>query len=135
MAILLISNSPDILHCVPDSALKDLRLLPGDVIHLKEGVVAWWNGPDAKRKRSRSNTVDGQEPPAKHAATNLVAYERRFDDGGRTQFSGPPMEARDYQVPGETLWYRCEACQDWFQVSPGYTVVANAEEDEPLPTW
>lgn len=38
-------------------------------------------------------------------------------------------------MPGETLWYRCEARQDWFQVPPGYTVVANAEEDEPLPTW
>lgn len=87
---------PDILHRVPDSALEDLGLLPGDVIRLKEGVVAWWNGPDAKRKRSRSNTVDGQEPPAKRAATNLVAYERRFDDGGGTRFSGPPMEAGDY---------------------------------------
>lgn len=86
---------PDILHCVPDAALEDLGLLPGDVIRLKEGVIAWWNGPDAKRKRSNSN-ADDQEQPAKRAATNLVAYERRFDDGGGSRFSGPVMEAGDY---------------------------------------
>jgi hypothetical protein len=121
---------PDILHRVPDSALEDIGLLPGDVLRLKEGVVGWWNGPDAKRKRSRSNIADDREPPPKRTNTISVAYERRFEEGGGSRFSGPPMVAGDYQMPGETLWYRCEARQDWFQVPAGYTVIEDAD-DEP----
>ena len=69
---------PDILHRVPDVALEELDIPPGNVIHLKDGAVAWWQNSNAKRKRSAFEP-DGEaqgEPPAKHT----VAYERRGVD-------------------------------------------------------
>ena len=70
------------------------------MICLKDGAIMWWNGP-----------------------------ERRFDDGGGSQLSGPPMVGGDYEeVPGETLWYKCTACKDWFPIPHGYTVIV--EEDD-----
>jgi hypothetical protein len=41
---------PDILHLVLDESLQNLGILPGDVIWMKGGSVAWWNSVDAKRK-------------------------------------------------------------------------------------
>ena len=116
---------PDILPCVSDKALEEAGIHPGDVIHLKDGAIMWWNGPDAKRKR-----VDGEgdisEPPAK---CDVVDYERQFDDGGGSQFSGPPMVGGDYEeVPGETLWYKCTAHKDWFPIPHGYTVIVEGDD-------
>ena len=116
---------PDILPCVSDKALEEAGIHPGDVIRLKDGAITWWNGPDAKRKR-----VDGEgdisEPPAKR---DVVDYERRFDDGGGSQFSGPPMVGGDYEeVPGETLWYKCTARKDWFPIPHGYTVIVEGDD-------
>jgi hypothetical protein len=70
---------PDILHRVPDMALTEIGIHPSDVIRLKDGAVAWWQGPDAKRKRNLFEPEPQDAPPAK---VDTVAYERRFDDGG-----------------------------------------------------
>jgi hypothetical protein len=67
-------------------------------------------------------------PPAK---LDIVAYERQFDDEGRCQFSGPPMVGGDPpNIPGETIWYRCKACKDWFPIPPGYTVEVEEGDDD-----
>jgi hypothetical protein len=116
---------PDILHRVSEKALEEVGIHPGDVICLQDGAVVWWNGPDAKRKRVDGDK-DTSEPPAKR---DSVAYEKRYDDGGGCHFSGPPMVGGDYSVPGETLWYKCEARKEWFPVPPGYTVIM--EEEDP----
>ena len=39
---------PDILPWVADSSLTALSITDGDVLRLKEGSRAWWNGPNAK---------------------------------------------------------------------------------------
>jgi hypothetical protein len=119
---------PDILHRVPDKALEEVGILPGDAIRLKDGAVVWWNGPNAKRKRVDGDE-DASEPPTKRDSADSVAYERRFDDGGGCHFSGPPMVGGDYYVPGETLWYKCTARKDWFPVPRGYTVIMEEEEE------
>ncbi|KAF8546132.1 hypothetical protein OG21DRAFT_1491548 [Imleria badia] len=41
---------PDILPDVDDKLLASLGISTGDVICLKNGSTAWWNGPEAKRK-------------------------------------------------------------------------------------
>ena len=70
---------PNILHRVPDATLAEIGIHPGDVIRLKDGAVAWWKGPDTKRKRSPFEPEPQDAPPAK---VDTVAYERRFNDGG-----------------------------------------------------
>ena len=110
--------------------LKELRLLPGDVIHLKDRAVPWWNGPDTKRKRVDEPEPNVWEYLVVKCIEASVAYETRYDDGGGCQFSGPPMVGGDSSVhPGESIWYRCKAHQDWFPISPGYTVVTENNED------
>ena len=103
---------------VSDKALEEAGIYPDNVICLKDGA-------DAKRKR-----VDGEgdicEPPAKR---DVVDYERRFDDGGGSQFSGPPMVGGDYEeVPGKTLWYKCTAHKGWFQIPRRYTVIVEGDD-------
>ncbi|KIK95411.1 hypothetical protein PAXRUDRAFT_11457 [Paxillus rubicundulus Ve08.2h10] len=41
---------PNILFNVEDKFLADLGISAGDVICLKKGSMAWWNGPDVKQK-------------------------------------------------------------------------------------
>jgi hypothetical protein len=118
---------PDVLHRVPDSDLTKLGIHPGDVIRLKDGAVIWWKGPDAKRKRDQFEPEPQDALPAKHT----VAYERRFTEGGGSRFSAGPMVGGDPpNAPGETIWYRCEARQDWFPIPPGYTVEEENNEDD-----
>jgi hypothetical protein len=53
----------------------------------------------------------------------------RYYDGGGCRFSGPPMVTGDSSAcPGESIWYRCEACQDWFLIPPSYTVIIEDED-------
>ena len=60
--------------------MEEVGIYPGDVIHLKDGAITWWNGPDLKRKRV-DEEGDISEPPAK---CDVVNYVRQFDDGGVT---------------------------------------------------
>jgi hypothetical protein len=41
----------NILHLVDDAVLKDVGLMPGNVIHLKQNLQQWWNSADTKHKR------------------------------------------------------------------------------------
>ncbi|KAI6046204.1 hypothetical protein EDC04DRAFT_2598390 [Pisolithus marmoratus] len=70
----------DILQDVDNKFLSDLGISAGNVIHLKKGSTAWWNGPDAKCKQSDTVTstsaVETQEQPAK----KCVLYEQYCDD-------------------------------------------------------
>lgn len=50
---------PDILPDVDDKFLSNLGISAGDVIHLKKGSTAWWNGPDTKQKWSNMISSDG----------------------------------------------------------------------------
>ncbi|KAH7903827.1 hypothetical protein BJ138DRAFT_1189019, partial [Hygrophoropsis aurantiaca] len=43
---------PDVIPLMADADLARAGLNPGDIIRLKTGSPVWWNGPDAKRKRS-----------------------------------------------------------------------------------
>ncbi|KAI5982136.1 hypothetical protein EDC04DRAFT_2616903 [Pisolithus marmoratus] len=59
---------PDNLPNVDNRLLADLGISAGNAIRLKKGSTAWWNGPDAKHKRSNAS-VSGHEPPLKRANT------------------------------------------------------------------
>lgn len=138
---------PDILPDVDDKLLADLGISAGDVIRLKKGSTAWWNGPDVKRKRSHTSTstLDGREPPPKRnnasaseahesvsRAPRRVSYEKRYHTGGGFRFTAPAMQKdenddgspldRDYD-----LVYFCETYKQWFPVPRGYRVDENAE--------
>jgi hypothetical protein len=121
---------PDIFHRVQDSVLEELGLPPGDVIHLKDGAVPWWNGPDTKRKRVDESKPNAREYPAVKCAEAFVAYKTRYDGEGGCQFSRPLMVGDDSSAHlGESIWYRCKALQDWFPIPLGYTVVTENNED------
>ncbi|KIK15550.1 hypothetical protein PISMIDRAFT_16437 [Pisolithus microcarpus 441] len=123
---------PDILPNIDDKFLAGLGLSAGDAIHLKRGSIAWWNSPDAKRKRSDAST---SEPASKrnHSSASetqmpkKVSYEKQYHEGGGNRFTGPPMKKdedddgfppdRDYD-----LFYFCETFKEWFPVPSGYIV-------------
>lgn len=53
---------PDILHRVPNEKLTEIGVPFGDVICLKEGCQAWWNGPNAKKSQDNNgNSGDGND--------------------------------------------------------------------------
>ena len=39
---------PDVLAEMSDHILSDIGIPAGDIVCLKKGSIAWWNGPDAK---------------------------------------------------------------------------------------
>ncbi|KAJ6448260.1 hypothetical protein C8R45DRAFT_1134350 [Mycena sanguinolenta] len=104
---------PDILHLVEDRDLTDLGIKKGDVIRMKAGAQEWWNGPNAKKKRSHADmeamsaSASGSSglpdalatPPSKK-----VSFERHYEDGGASRFYGPRIK------PGEgakNVFYCC----------------------------
>ena len=122
---------PDILPEVEDKFLSDLGILAGDTIRLKKGSIAWWNRPDAKRKRSNTSVSvpETQQPPVK----KRVSYNKRYHDGGGYRFSGPPMR-RDEDDDGipvvrdHDLLYFCHTQKQWLPVPVGYLI---DEDEEP----
>jgi len=126
---------PDILPEVDAKALSDLGIPAGDVIRLKKGSMAWWNGPNAKRKRSNTSASvplvpETQELPAK----KRVSYNKRYHDGGGCRFSGLPMQKDDDDDDGfgpvdhdYDLLYFCDTQKQWLPVPAGYII----DEEEP----
>ena len=119
---------PDILPNVDDKLLSDLGISAGDSIRLKKGSAAWWNGADAKRKRS--NTSASVETSDQRSSKRL-SYKKRYHDGGGCRFSTAPMRKDDNDdgLPLEhdyDLFYQCETLKQWFPVPRGYLV----DEDE-----
>ncbi|KIK13778.1 hypothetical protein PISMIDRAFT_17760 [Pisolithus microcarpus 441] len=136
---------PDILPDVSDKLLADLGLSAGDAIHLKKGSIAWWNGPDAKRKRSNASASGAPEPSSKRLNTQdsrpnrdsklcRVSYERWYHEGGGWRFTAPPMHKDDNPgLPPKLdydLFYLCETIKQWLPVPHGYSVDLDAEDNE-----
>jgi len=129
---------PDIFPDVDDKLLSDLGISAGDAIRLKKGSTAWWNGLDAKRKRSNTSAsaaseTNCQQPPKR------VSYEKRYHEGGGCRFHAPPMKKDDEpSSPVEhdfDLFYQCETLKQWLPVPYGYSVDEDAEiNDNPLAT-
>ncbi|KIM83494.1 hypothetical protein PILCRDRAFT_6924 [Piloderma croceum F 1598] len=123
---------PDILHKVNNKALEDIGISPGNIIHLKDAAIPWYNGPSAKKRKiaSRNEVEQGQ------AKKPLVVYEKRWFDmegnqTGASCFWGPTMEGgKEHLGPGLQIWYKCEACQDWFIIPHGFVVVEEGVDDE-----
>ena len=83
----MLGFGPDILHLVEDNVLKDIRFIPGDVIHPKQSVRQWWS-TNAKRKRVSHMT----SPPAQSTPPNKrVRFKKQFHDGGHYMVYGPKM--------------------------------------------
>jgi hypothetical protein len=51
----------DILGNIDDKVLSGIGISMGDIIRIKKGSTIWWNGPNAKRKRSNTSTSSGTE--------------------------------------------------------------------------
>ena len=131
---------PDILHLVDDKDLMAIGFNKGNAIRIKKAAVEWWNGPEAKKKRTITE-VEAPEPPIDKDDAKKVAFEKRYADGGGRRFWGPRMmrsnpppvegdeeeELADFEDAGET-WYLCEARQDWFPVPPGYIAVESIDD-------
>jgi hypothetical protein len=126
------SYGPDILHRVGDKALEDIGITPGNIIHLKDAAIPWYNGPSAKKRRitNESGVEKGQTDKP------LVSYEKRWFDTegnqtGASCFWGPTMKGGDRVLElGLEIWYKCEARQDWFIVPRGYVAVEEGLEDD-----
>jgi len=132
---------PDILPEVDNKILSKLGTSAGDILHLKKGSMTWWNGLDAKRKRSNTTTSSSSAAVAREEpAYKKVSYEKRYHEGGGSWFSGPPMK-RDEDDPDAApiehdydLFYRCEIHKQWLPIPHGYSVdedmdpFADAEE-------
>jgi hypothetical protein len=92
-----------------------------------DGAAIWWKGPNVKRKRALFEPEPQDVPPAKH----IVAYERRFTEGGGCHFSAGSIVGGDLlNAPGETIWFKCEARQDWFLIPPGLTIVEENDDND-----
>ncbi|KAJ7934888.1 hypothetical protein B0H13DRAFT_1854880 [Mycena leptocephala] len=102
--------SHDILERVEDKELVDLGMSKGDAMRLKAGAQAWWNVPDAKRKR-----VDSSSAPA--------------------GFYGPRITPSKSQSDRDRItWYKTTAVKSgWAPLPAGHRAVVEEEwvdEDE-----
>ncbi|KAJ7847892.1 hypothetical protein B0H14DRAFT_2583285 [Mycena olivaceomarginata] len=105
-------------------------------LNMAAGAQPWWNGPDAKKKRSHADMEatsasgsgfdglpnfphDPATPPSKK-----VSFERRYDDGGATRFYGPRIK------PGRgsnNVFYRWPLSQKFVPIPPGYQSTVEEE--------
>ena len=54
---------PDILPEIEDKILAmEIGIPAGDIVHLKKVSITWWNGPEAKRKRSNTDQSSASQP-------------------------------------------------------------------------
>jgi hypothetical protein len=84
---------PDILHLVDDATLLGLGFSKGDVIHLKQNSLRWWNLKSKSNKRKRPDEDVGgltQPPHEPCMPPNVkVRFEKKFHGGGGTRLYGP----------------------------------------------
>ena len=119
---------PDILSQVDEKTLTDLGIRKGDIIRLQNGSQTWWNGPDAKRKRSDTVTSSGSNHS--QSSSKKVAYEKWYHDGGRARFSGPPMEPGDGNPNAEyKIFYKCDSQNLWLPIPQGFAVDEEGEDN------
>lgn len=130
---------PDILPHVQTSDLTavDVGIPHGDALRLQRGSSDWWNHL-AKRQREQDNDdargtskrhhSDPEDEPRATEVKDPVRYELRWTDGAQRYYGG-------YMIPcprktvDESVWYFCEARQDWFPTPVGYCADCPAGED------
>ena len=130
---------PDILPhvSVSDLTAADVGIPPGDALRLQRGSSDWWNHV-AKRQREQDN--ENTAGPSKRARSGLedlpraakvkdpVRYELRWSDGAQRYYAG-------YMVPcarktvDESVWFFCEARQEWFPTPEGYSADCPPSDD------
>lgn len=87
---------PNILHLIDDATLLAQGLSEGDVIHLKQNSLQWWNHKlESKKRKQPDQDVGGpampiQPQPELHAPPNIkVQFKKRFHDEGAARLYGP----------------------------------------------
>ena len=126
---------PDILSKIDDKVLTaEIGIPTGDIIRLKRGSTIWWNGPNAKRKRSDTgqSSASQSKSPTHQPPQKKVAYEKKYHDGGGSRFTGPPMIAGDGDddAPKDyELWYQSTDHGTWLPVPRGFIVCEDEDED------
>ena len=120
----MLGFGPDILYLIEDGVLKDMGLMPKNVIWLKQNLQQWWNSADAKRKRANHTPSPVQSiPPNKR-----VAFKKRFHASGGYKVYGPKMVESDLLPDLDYDWYYfCKACNAIVPLSFGYMPVVNGK--------
>jgi hypothetical protein len=120
---------PDIMHLVKDEVLMEVGLSHGDAIRVKAGSIAWWNGPDAKRKHDDTEVTRAHEPDT--PPNKKVRYERRYHNGGESTFFGPTLVPGNQRSMKFKLFFKCPVRDMMVPVPKGFMVVEK-EEDNPF---
>ncbi|KAG9317923.1 hypothetical protein JVU11DRAFT_2155 [Chiua virens] len=121
---------PDIFAKIDDKTLiAEIRIPTGDIIHLKKGSTVWWNGLDAKQKRSDMGQSQSKSPA--HWASKRITYEKKYHNGGGCHFTGPPMIAGDDDGPPKDydLWCQSTDHGAWLPAPQGFIVCKDEDKD------
>ncbi|KAN0097883.1 hypothetical protein V8E55_002329 [Tylopilus felleus] len=120
---------PHILAETDDKMLSRIGIAIGNIICLKKGSMVWWNGPDAKWKRSNTGQSNVDQPQHKEKSPvcpppkKRVAYEKKYHDGSGSCFMGPLMQADggdDNPSKDYNLWYQSVEHGIWLAVPKEY---------------
>ncbi|KIM64577.1 hypothetical protein SCLCIDRAFT_75913, partial [Scleroderma citrinum Foug A] len=113
---------PDILSEMDDTLLQEAGISPGDIIHLKCGSSVWWNGPEARQKRSATQSESTEAPATKECK---FQYEKHYEDGGRSHFTGGPIKPAEDGDDGKEFrdydwYYKCANAGTWLAAPRGW---------------
>jgi len=117
--------TPDILHLVDNSCLKDIGIKAGDVIRLKQNFLQWLNSSASKRKQGDHLPSTPSTPPNKK-----VCFEKHFHDGGAAQVYGPCIAEANDDVPVDLAFdwfFYCDARDAWVPIPLGCVPVLEHE--------
>ncbi|KAK6995603.1 hypothetical protein R3P38DRAFT_2567142 [Favolaschia claudopus] len=106
---------PDILHLVDNKDLEGLGISKGNIIRLKAGAQNWWNSPDAKRKRTESESAGNSDVTV--TPSKQVAYEVRYKDVGSSRLFGPRLSpGPPLRFPDGEVYYKISSaiCSNQF---------------------
>ncbi|KAG8217194.1 hypothetical protein J3R82DRAFT_5277, partial [Butyriboletus roseoflavus] len=120
---------PDILPKIDNRILAvEIGIPASDIIHLKKGSIAWWNGPDVKHKHS--NTDQSQFRSPTHPPQKRVTYKKKCHDGGCCCFTRSLMIARDDdRLKDYNLWYQSTDHGTWLPVPREFIVCEDGDDD------
>lgn len=119
---------PDILHQVEDKELRSIGFRSRDIICLKQNAQHWWNGPDAKRKRTV--TVEMMESMSAMPPNKKVRFEKRYHEGGCQTLFGPCMmetDDIDFNETDFSWFYFCKTTETYLLVPSGYVPIISDE--------
>ncbi|KAF8236720.1 hypothetical protein L208DRAFT_1375972 [Tricholoma matsutake] len=84
---------PDILHLIDSTTLQGISLSEGDVIHLKQNALHWWNVKSESKKHKQPDEDSGRSthPTGPSTPPNIkVWFKKRFhNNGGSARLYGP----------------------------------------------